>query len=126
MMYTTFFILSPINQMTWLSLSALLSIEAGNWKLMIDHKLVWKCWNGMHFIKINLCTLTIDTGKRKMKINWRPFERENIWFWLRVNVGSKIWFLALMFVHFSLNSKVCVFTNRSFWFTRRKYSLLSF
>lgn len=126
MMYTTFFILSPINQMTWLSLSALLSIEAGNWKLMIDHKLVWKCWNGMHFIKINLCTLTIDTGKRKMKINWKPFERENIWFWLRVNVGSKIWFLALMFVHFSLNSKVCVFTNRSCWFTRRKYSLLSF
>lgn len=108
MMYTTFFILSPINQMTWLSLSALLSIEAGNWKLMIDHKLVWKCWNGMHFIKINLCTLTIDTGKRKMKINWKPFERENIWFWLRVNVGSKIWFLALMFVHFSLNS-LCVY-----------------
>lgn len=92
----------------WLFLSVFLLIEVGNWKLMIDYKFVWKCWNGMYFIKINFCILIIDIGKRKMKINWKFFERENIWFWLRVNVGSKIWFFVLMFVYFFLNS-LCVY-----------------
>lgn len=51
----------------WLFLSVFLLIEVGNWKLMIDYKFVWKCWNGMYFIKINFCILIIDIGKRKWK-----------------------------------------------------------